>query len=384
MGNLKTPSPGVRILVAPDKFKGSLTAAEAADAIREGIERELPDSQIECLPLADGGEGSAEIFIKRLDGALVECESTDALDRPVRTFYGWSPARRLAVIEMSAASGLWRLSELERNPFRTTTHGTGTLLLDAVRRGATNILVALGGSATNDAGAGLAAALGYRFLDVSGHSLDPLPENFPAIARIEKPNPPFAPEVVALADVQNPLLGPNGASRIYGLQKGATPAQVETLETALCHFADIVARDCGHDFRDTPGAGAAGGLGFGLMSFCGAAIRPGFETFAAITHLADRIAAADVIVTGEGRLDASSLEGKGPGTLARFARASGKNVILLVGSVEDGFRIDDLCDACFALAESPATIDESVRDARFLLVRAAGRAAKLLALPQNQ
>ena len=377
------PLSSVRILVAPDKFKGSLSATEAVEAICLGLERALPDVRLHKLPLADGGEGTTELFIKVFGGQMVDCETTDALGRPVRARYGWTPSLRQAVIEMSAASGLWRLAEVERDPLRTSTRGAGTLIADAARRGANRIIVALGGSATNDAGAGAAAALGFRFLDASDQPLEPVPLNFPAIKRIEKPGCVFPPEILAIADVRNPLLGPDGASRTYGPQKGATPAAVETLESSLAHFADLVRRDCNCDFRGSAGAGAAGGLGFGLMSFCNASIQSGFDMFADVMDIRRLIASVDLVITGEGQLDAQTFEGKGPGGIARLAKNAGKPVIAFAGRMRGGYRLDEWFDACFTLADGPMTAEQSLREARLLLVRAAERAGRMIALSRN-
>lgn len=377
------PISSVRILVAPDKFKGSLSALEAADAISLGLEHALPLARIHKLPLADGGEGTAEQFIKIFGGQMVECDTTDALGRPVRATYGWTPSLRQAVIEMSAASGLWRLRDDERDPLRATTFGVGTLLIDAARRGARKILVGLGGSATNDAGAGMAAALGHRFLDERGAPLTPTPRNFPQIRRIERSPRLFAPEVVAISDVRNPLLGPSGASRVYSPQKGASAEAVETLERHLAHFADLVKRDLACDFRATPGAGAAGGLGFGLLAFCQATLRSGFDTFAEMVELDRLIRNFDLVVTGEGLLDPQTLEGKAPGGIARRARLAGKPVIAFAGAVRNEPLLSETFDACFALANGPMSPEQSMRDARVLLVRAAERAGRVIAFSRN-
>jgi glycerate kinase len=377
------PISSVRILVAPDKFKGSLSAIEAADAIALGLEHALPLARFHKIPLADGGEGTAEQFIKVFGGQMIECETTDALGRPIRATYGWTPSLRQAVIEMSAASGLWRLREDERDPLRATTFGVGTLMIDAARRGARKILVGLGGSATNDAGAGMAAALGHRFLDERGVPLTPTPRNFPQIRRIERSPRLFAPEVVAISDVRNPLLGPNGASRVYGPQKGAAPAMVEELERHLANFADLVRRDLNCDFRATPGAGAAGGLGFGLLSFCQATIRSGFDTFAEMIELDRLIRSVDLVVTGEGLLDPQTLEGKGPGGIAQRARDAGKPVIAFAGAVRGEPMLSERFDACFAIANGPMTPEQSVREARVLLMRAAERAGRVIAFSRN-
>jgi glycerate kinase len=377
------PISSVRILVAPDKFKGSLSAIEAADAIALGLEHALPLARFHKIPLADGGEGTAEQFIKVFGGQMIECETTDALGRPIRATYGWTPSLRQAVIEMSAASGLWRLREDERDPLRATTFGVGTLMIDAARRGARKILVGLGGSATNDAGAGMAAALGHRFLDERGVPLTPTPRNFPQIRRIERSPRLFAPEVVAISDVRNPLLGPNGASRVYSPQKGAAPGTVEELERSLANFADLVRRDLNCDFRATPGSGAAGGLGFGLLSFCQATIRSGFDTFAEMIELDRLIRSVDLVVTGEGLLDPQTLEGKGPGGIAQRARQAGKPVIAFAGAVRGEPTLSETFDACFAIANGPMTPEQSMREARVLLVRAAERAGRVIAFSRN-
>ena len=373
----------VRILVAPDKFKGSLTAAEAVEAICLGLERALPEVRLHKVPLADGGEGTAGLFIKALGGQWVECETTDPLGRPVRAQYGWMPSLRQAVIEMSAASGLALLQENERDPLRATTFGTGTLIIDAARRGATKIIVALGGSATNDGGVGAASAFGYQFLDALGQPVEPIPANFPLISRIEKPRRAFQPEIIAIADVRNPLLGPGGASRVFGPQKGASPAAIESLENGLAHLAGIVMRDCHCDFRSVSGAGAAGGLGFGMLSFCHASIRSGFETFADMMDIDRLIANVDLVVTGEGQIDAQTLDGKGPGGIALRARKAGKPVIAFAGNVRGENHLEDWFDACFALANGPMTLEQSTRDARLLLVRAAERAGRVIAFSRH-
>lgn len=377
------PLSSIRILVAPDKFKGSLTSSEAADAICEGLERALPEVRLQKLPLADGGEGTADLFIRIFGGQMVDCETVDALGRPVHARYGWMPSLRQAVIEMSAASGLWRILPDERDPLRATTLGTGRLIIDAARRGATRIIVALGGSATNDAGGGIAAALGHVFLAADGRAVEPLPIHFPSIARIEKSSRFFQPEVIALADVRNPLLGPTGATRVYAPQKGADPATVETLEASLTHFANVVTRDFRCDCRAIPGSGAAGGLGFGLLSFCQATMKPGFETCAEMIDLDRLIANADVVITGEGTIDAQTLEGKGPGGIAERAHRLGKPVIAFAGDVKSGPFVDGNFDAVFTLAQGLTSAEQSMRDARVLLVRAAERTGRMIALSRN-
>ncbi len=322
----------MRVLIAPDKFKGTLSAKEAADAIANGIRAINPSAQLDLLPLADGGEGTVAALAGMME--LVETDCRDALGNPTRGVYAWDAEQRLAVIEACAACGIQQISPEKRNPMQTTTFGCGELIADALRRGAKMIAVGLGGSGTNDAGAGLAAGLGWGFLDVTDAVVDPIPENFPRIASI-MPGPALhSVEVVALCDVANPLLGPRGCSRVYGPQKGATPEQVERLELALTRFADLCGATLGYDHREAPGAGAAGGLGYGLITFCGARITPGFDWIAERLGLEQRLGEAHWVVTGEGSLDAQSLEGKGPVGLAKLARSHGRKCVAFAGRVE--------------------------------------------------
>ncbi len=369
----------MRILVAPDKFKGSLSAHEAAVAIRAGILDEIPTAHIECVPLADGGEGTSAAFLDVFGGEWISCETHDAIGRPCTARYAWLP-NEVAVIEMAAASGLAPIDPSSRNPLRTSTFGTGEMLLDAARRGAQRIIIGLGGSATNDAGAGFAAALGFRFLAVDGATIDPVPSEMPRLVRIERPNNLALPEILALSDVRSPLLGERGASRTFGPQKGADPHQVEELERTLTSFAALVVSELGSDFRETPGGGAAGGLGFGLLSFCGATIEPGFDAFARFSDLESHVAASDVVFTGEGGLDATTAEGKGPGGLARIARQHGKLVIAFAGTIDDEDVLNRHFDLCFGLANRPMTAEYSSANAGPLLRAAAGRVARLLNL----
>lgn len=369
----------MRILVALDKFKGSLSAVEAVDAVCEGLRAGLPDAELIRLPLADGGEGTAEVFARALGGEMVEAPCHDALGRAIVSSYGWVPAESTAILEMSGPSGMWRLRKEELNPLETSTRGTGELLLDAARRGAKRILVGLGGSATNDGGLGLAAAIGFRFLDDGGAEVEPIPRNFLRIARILPPEQLPQAEIVAISDVRNPLLGEHGATAVFGPQKGAGPEQLAALERGLAHFADVIRRDLGCEHREIPGAGAAGGLGFGLLSFLGARIEPGFDAFAKLTHLDDHLAQCDLVITGEGLLDSQTLHGKGPGGLAGRARTHGRPVLAIAGALRHEDRLADLYDACFSIAPGPITVEESMRDARALLARTATQVAKVIA-----
>ncbi|MGC1480671.1 MAG: glycerate kinase [Chthoniobacterales bacterium] len=368
----------MRILIAPDKFKGSLTAAEAASAIEAGFRLVFPDLKAIRLPLADGGEGTSALFHQALGGELIETATTDALGRPITAEYTLLADRHEAVIDMSAASGLSRLTPSERDPAHTSTRGTGTLVRDAVDRGARHVLVGLGGSATNDAGAGFAAALGYRFLDAFGQGLDPVPSNFPAIDQIRPPSNPLDVRITALSDVTNPLLGPRGATHVFGPQKGAHDLAV--LETSVAALADIAARDLGRDHRGTPGAGAAGGLGYGLLTFFDAEIRPGFDACTALFDVQRHVAESDLVVTAEGRLDPTTADGKGPGGIAQLARAAGKPVIAFAGHLDHHDVLGKMFDVCIPITPHPMNLETAMADAGILLSRAAERAARLLAL----
>lgn len=367
----------MQILIAPDKFKGSLTAPEAAQAIAKGIRREWPDAKTVCTPIADGGEGTSEAIRAALGGERITVPANDPLGREVDAGYVWLDGG-VAVIDMCEASGLWRLSPEERDPMRANTHGTGQLMADALRRGATKILVGLGGSATNDAGAGMAEALGFQFLGCGGKRLSAIPANFAQIERMVAPSSPLGAEVVALSDVLNPLTGERGASRLFGPQKGADAAAVARLDEDLGHLADVLARETGRDFRDTPGAGAAGGLGFGLMSFCRAALRSGFETIAEILRLEEKIAASGLVVTGEGCLDVQTLEGKGPGGIALLARKFGKPAYAFAGMVRDAARDAGIFQETFAVTPEGMPMEEAIRNAPRLLEESAAQWARRL------
>lgn len=365
----------MRILIAPDKFKGSLAAGPAADALAEGFRRVFPAAHCDLVPVADGGEGTAEIFCSTLGGQTIEANCHDALGRPIKAQYTWIPDKKLAVIEMSAASGLWRLTPEERDPLNASTRGTGELMRDAQERGAETILIGLGGSATNDGGAGLAGALGWKFLDDQQNEVPPLPVHFLRMASVQPPPESSSPlNIIALCDVTNPLLGPSGATSVYGGQKGVTPDLAAPAEVALAHLAGLFG-DKGRTASETPGSGAAGGLGFGLLIFTHAQIRKGFETIAELLHLKEKIAAATLVVTAEGKLDHQSQQGKAPVEIARLARSHGRPVIVFAGLVE-GDQPD--FDAAIPIANGPLTLDESRARAAELLSDAAERTARLL------
>jgi glycerate kinase len=342
-----------RILIACDKFKGSLSAPEACAAIASGLRRSFPTACLDERPIADGGEGFAAALQAPLNGRWVETAAHDALGRPIiaRWLLGETTEGTLAVIEMAEASGMWRIAANERDLPSSGTFGTGELMRHAIERhGVSRMVIGLGGSATNDGGAGMAAALGVRFLDVAGRELAPHPAALSGrLARIDFSQCIALPPVTAACDVENPLLGPAGATRVFGPQKGADAANMELLEGVL---GELVRLSGGESNALLPGAGAAGGLGFGLLQFAAARLTPGFELLASLTGLEDAVKQADWVITGEGSLDAQSLSGKGPVALARLARRHGKRVIAICGKADASARDSGIFDSVIALADS--------------------------------
>ncbi|MCH7226682.1 glycerate kinase [Haloferula sp. A504] len=354
-----------RILIAPDKFKGSLTALEAAEAMASGVRDAVPDACIDLCPIADGGEGFMEALQPALNGRWIETAAVDARGRSMQSRYllADTDSGPVAVIEMAATAGIERLAENERDPLTATTRGVGLQLADAVRNhGVRRVFLGLGGSATNDGGCGLAAALGIRFLDADGRELDPLPVNLPQVVRIDDASRLELPPVTVACDVDNPLLGVRGATAVFSPQKGASPEDQEVLETALARLVEITGD---HASAETPGAGAAGGLGFGLLHFAKASLVPGFDLLADLLDFDQRIAAADLVLTGEGSLDVQSLGGKGPVALAR--RARGIPVAGYCGIADDAVRNAGLFAHIGALADTGRPFEELIRCAAALL-----------------
>jgi glycerate 2-kinase len=358
----------VRILIAPDKFKGTLSAREVGQAIAAGLGDVLPNAKIEIVPMADGGEGTAEVISNALGGAWVKCKAHDPIGREIEARYSWIQNQKLVVMEMSEAAGMRRLQPNELNPEIASTFGVGEMTLDAMKRGAEEIFIGLGGSATNDGGFGMACALGFIFLGLDGGKLDCLKQSsLEHLQRIQKPLDLKLPKIIAAVDVRNPLLGANGATRVFGPQKGATHEQLKKLERALTRLADVVAKEFGFDCRNEPGAGAAGGLGFGLMSFCGAKIRPGFDAVSESIGLESKVGDADLVITGEGSLDRQTLEGKTPAGVAQLARKFGKRVFALVGRVSKDREVLELFDHVFQNAREGMSTEENMKRAAEIL-----------------
>lgn len=367
----------MRIVIAIDKFKGSIPAVSAAQAIEVALKRVCPEVLRDLCPIADGGEGTAEAVVAALRGDWCDTATRDAQNRSVVARYGIVQERgRLeAIMEMSAASGLAMVSDRPLAPAIASTQGTGMMMLDALNRGATRLVIGIGGSATNDGGIGMAAALGFRFLDTAGAVLEPLIANMDKLAKIER-GWRSLPEILVACDVNNPLLGPQGCTRVYGPQKGVQ--DFVFFESRLEHLANIVKRDLGIDHREEPGAGAAGGLGYGLMSFCGAKLTSGFDLIADLVHLRDRIAAADLVITGEGRLDAQTLHGKGPMGVADLARELGKPVAAFAGAIEAEDQLRTRFDLLCAIKPVDMPLAEAMQRGPELLTAAVLRQASAL------
>jgi glycerate kinase len=373
-----------KIAVAPNAFKGTLTASEAARYIERGLKRALPRVRIIKVPVADGGEGTAAAIVEATRGRWVRCSVHDPLGRRIRAAFGLAGNGRTAVIEMAAASGLELLKPHELDPLRASTFGTGQLVRAALDRQVREILVGIGGSATNDGGAGMARALGVRFLDAQGRELPEGGGSLPKLARIDlrRLDPRLKHvEVTAACDVDNPLCGPRGAARVYGPQKGATPAMVKTLDTGLKRLAAVIKRDLGVEVAHLPGAGAAGGLGAGLVAFLHARMRSGVGIVIDAIDLRRKLQDCDLVITGEGRLDGQTAFGKAPAGVARTAKSLGLPVIAICGSLgADAAKVRSAgIDACFSALEELIPAADLSRRAPGMLERCAEQVGRILA-----
>ncbi len=324
----------MKIVVATDSFKGSLTAAQACKIIAQSIGAVVPGAEIIIKPMADGGQGTAQAMIAARNGQWVGRTVTGPLpDMRVGAGFAWFADEEMALVEMATASGLELLSPALRNPMKTTTYGTGQLIDAAVNNGAKRILLAVGDSATVDGGTGAAAALGWKFLDEKGQEIVPCGGELRRISKIVPPPQPNRVAIEVLCDVDNPLCGDHGAAKVYGPQKGATRKMVQLLEAALEHLAELVEKQLGCDMKNVPGAGAAGGLAAGAIAFMGARLVSGIETVMSHSRLAKAVADADWVITGEGRFDRQSLRGKVVSGVVQVARDAGKHIVVLAGQV---------------------------------------------------
>lgn len=353
-----------RIIVAPDSFKGSLTAAQVAEACRLGILDEFSAAEVVCLPLADGGEGTVDALSASAGMMKVKCRVSDPLMRPVEAWYAISSDGRSAVMEMAAASGLTLLSESERDPLQTSTYGTGEMILDALRRGCRRFFIGIGGSATNDAGMGMLRALGYRFADASGNPLEGRGSDLSRVVRIDVSgaDPRLRESSFTVAcDVGNPLFGPNGAAYVFAPQKGADEETVMQLDIGLRDFASVIMRDMRVDVSSIPGAGAAGGLGAAFCAFLGADLRKGIEMVLEAVGFDRAIAGASLIFTGEGSVDAQSLMGKVVSGVSSHAREAGVPVVVLGGKVADRVALAKAGLTALPVVSGPMPLPQAMR-----------------------
>ncbi|MGX1175623.1 glycerate kinase [Pseudomonas sp. R151218B TE3479] len=372
----------MKIIIAPDSFKDSLSAQGVADAIAQGLAQVWPDAQLVKCPMADGGEGTVESVLAACNGEWRHTRVRGPLGTPVEARWGWLADSRTAIIEMAEASGLQLVPPDQRDACSSSTYGTGELIRAALDEGAGRVILAIGGSATNDGGAGAMQALGVALLDEHEQPLVPGGQALAHLSRIDLGDldPRLAQVSFEIAaDVDNPLCGPHGASAVFGPQKGASVRQVQDLDRALGHFADHCARSLGRDVRDEPGSGAAGGLGFAAKAFLRAQFRTGVDVVAQLTGLADAIEGADLVITGEGRFDAQTLRGKTPFGVARIARQHGVPVLVIAGTLGEGYQAlyEYGIDAAFALASGPMTLQQACLDAPRLLSERAQDIARL-------
>ena len=373
----------MQIVVAPDSFKECLTATQVSLAISEGIKRIAPEAEITCIPVADGGEGTVEALVTATGGKIIPVQSVDALNRPIDSFYGILGDGKTAVIEMAAASGIELLAPEERNPLITTTFGTGLLIKAALDAGFTRIIIGIGGSATNDGGAGMAQALGFKFPDIKGNPIElgggSLGELFTIDDSEVHPQLQSANITVA-CDVRNPFFGASGATYIYGPQKGATPEMLEILERNLIHYSGILQQKLGMNVSEIPGAGAAGGLGAGLMAFCKAELVPGFELVSKLTNLEKHIGQASLVFTGEGKIDSQTAFGKTISGVAQLAKKYQVPAIALAGTVTDDLTelYEQGVTSIFAIGNQPMSLEESKARAAELLANTTAQIMRIV------
>lgn len=358
----------MKIVIAPDSYKESLSALEVAQAVEAGFRQVFPDADYVLVPVADGGEGTVDAMVAATGGRKETVTVSGPLGEPVEAFYGLTGEGDTAVIEMAAASGLALVPPDRRNPLLTSSRGTGELIRAALDAGARRFILGIGGSATNDGGAGMVQALGARLLDLEGRELDGSGGDLARLERIDVSalDPRLAECRIEVAcDVDNPLTGARGASAVFGPQKGATPEMVQALDANLARLARIVGRDLGVAVDTVPGAGAAGGMGAAMLAFFGATLKPGIEIVTAAVDLDDHVRDADLVITGEGRIDFQTVHGKTPIGVARVAKRHGKPVIGIAGSLgaEVGVVHAHGIDAVFSVLGKPCTLDEALRDA---------------------
>ena len=379
----------MKIVIAPDSYKESLSASEVAQAIEKGFREIFPDAQYVSLPVADGGEGTVEAMIAATQGKEHFAWVTGPLGERVKACWGMSGDGVTAFIEMAAASGLGLVPPDKRNPLITTSRGTGELILQALEHGAERIIIGIGGSATNDGGAGMMQALGARLCDAEGQEIGHGGGSLSRLSRIDLSaiDPRLRDRMIHVAcDVTNPLVGERGASRIFGPQKGATEAMIVELDRNLAHYADVIKTSLQVDVKSIPGAGAAGGMGAALYAFCGAQLRPGIEIVTDALQLAERVADADLVITGEGRIDSQTIHGKVPVGGARVAKCFNVPVSGIAGSLtaDVGVVHQHGLDAVFSVLYTICTLDEALANAAANLRMTARNVAAVLQMGDSR
>ena len=326
----------MKVVIAIDSLKGSLSSMEAGMAIKDGILAAKPDAEVIVKPLADGGEGTTDALIEGMNGERIDLTVTGPMHTPVDAYYGYLKDTNTAVMEMASAAGITLVPDSEKNPLLATSYGVGEMINDAIQRGCRNFIIGIGGSVTNDGGIGMLKALGVRFLDENGKDAGEGGQALAKVARIDVSgmNPLLKECHIQVAcDVNNPLCGENGSTYVYGPQKGVTEDMKKTLDEAMAHFARVTSESLENDYMNTPGAGAAGGLGYAFLAYTGAALTPGIELILDAVGLEEELSGADVVVTGEGRLDFQTAMGKAPVGVARLAKKYNAKVIAFAGSV---------------------------------------------------
>lgn len=375
----------MKIVIAPDSFKESLTALEVANAIETGFKRIFPNAEYVKLPMADGGEGTVQSLVDATQGRLIETEVTAPLGNQVKSFFGLSGEGKTAIIEMAAASGLHLVPMDKRNPCQTTSFGTGELIKQALDLGVQHIILGIGGSATNDGGAGMLQALGLRLLDKNGQSIGFGGTALSNLAEIQLADldPRLQHVQIEVAcDVNNPLCGERGASAIFGPQKGATPEMVKELDAALAHFAEIADRDCGKQIKEQSGAGAAGGMGGGLLLLPNVQLKAGVQIVLDNLKFAEQVKDADLVITGEGRMDAQSILGKTPIGVARTAKQFNRPVIAIAGCLREDYEVvyEHGIDAVFPIIRNLGDLPTILKQGEQNLISTAQNVARLLSL----
>ena len=355
----------MKVVIAIDSLKGSLSSMEAGTAIKDGILAAKPDAEVIVKPLADGGEGTTDALIEGMNGERIDLTVTGPMHTPVDAYYGYLKDTNTAVMEMASAAGITLVPDSEKNPLLATSYGVGEMINDAIQRGCRNFIIGIGGSVTNDGGIGMLKALGVRFLDENGEDAGEGGQALAKVARIDVSglNPLLKECHIQVAcDVNNPLCGENGSTYVYGPQKGVTEDMKKTLDEAMAHFARVTSETLENDYVNTPGAGAAGGLGYAFLAYTGATLTPGIELILDAVGLEEELSGADVVVTGEGRLDFQTAMGKAPVGVARLAKKYNAKVIAFAGSVtkEATACNKEGIDAFFPILRSVCTLAEAM------------------------